>query len=108
VEVFLGFIGVSDANVRRRRNAWRHRYHPPSRLYHRHDQHNNVYSLTASAILAVALVAIVQRMRWFELEIFGILATYLNHFFWLRPIIEPMGLLCFYGLRAMTIPATRR
>ena len=53
--------------------------------------HNNVYSLTASAILAVALVAIVQRMRWFELEIFGILATYLNHFLWLRPIIGPMG-----------------
>ena len=74
--------------------------------------HNNVYSLTASAILAVALVTIVRRMRWFELEIFGILATYLNHFFWLRPIIEPMGkhhhmfpefrasagLLCFYWL----------
>jgi len=74
--------------------------------------HNNVYSLTASAILAVALVTIVWRMRWFELEIFGILATYLNHFFWLRPIIEPMGkhhrmfpefrasagLLCFYWL----------
>ena len=74
--------------------------------------HNNVYSLTASAILALALVAIVRRMRWFELEIFGILAAYLNHFFWLRPIIGPMGkhhhmfpefrasagLLCFYWL----------
>ena len=29
-------------------------------------------------------------MQWFELEIFGILASYLNHYLWLRPIIEPM------------------
>jgi len=53
--------------------------------------HVNVYSLLASAILAAALVVIVQTRRWFELEIFGILATYLNHWYWLRPIIEPMG-----------------
>ena len=53
--------------------------------------HVNVYSLLASAILAAALVVIVQRRRWFELEVFGILATYLNHWYWLRPIIEPMG-----------------
>jgi uncharacterized membrane protein len=53
--------------------------------------HVNVYSLLASAILAAALVVIVQRRCWFELEVFGILATYLNHWLWLRPIIEPMG-----------------
>jgi len=53
--------------------------------------HVNVYSLLASAILAAALVVIVQKRGWFELEIFGILATYLNHWYWLRPIIEPMG-----------------
>jgi Predicted membrane protein (DUF2339) len=53
--------------------------------------HVNVYSLSASAILALGLVIVVARMRWFELEIFGILATYLNHYLWLRPIIEPMG-----------------
>jgi len=53
--------------------------------------HVNVYSLLASAILAAALVVIVQTRQWFELEIFGILATYLNHWYWLRPIIEPMG-----------------
>jgi hypothetical protein len=53
--------------------------------------HVNVYSLLASAILAAALVVIVQKRCWFELEVFGILATYLNHWFWLRPIIEPMG-----------------
>lgn len=52
---------------------------------------STIYSLTAGAILALSLVVIVRRMRWFELEIFGILASYLNHFWFLRPIIEPMG-----------------
>jgi len=52
--------------------------------------HSNVYSLSAGVVLAAALVVIVVRMRWFELEVFGILASYLNHFLWLRPIIEPM------------------
>src|SRR5579872_6068409 len=52
--------------------------------------HSNVYSLAAGVVLAAGLVAIVGRMQWFELEVFGILASYLNHFLWLRPIIEPM------------------
>jgi hypothetical protein len=52
--------------------------------------HSNVYSLSAGVVLAAALVAIVGRMQWFELEVLGILASYLNHFLWLRPIIEPM------------------
>jgi len=52
--------------------------------------HSDVYGLTAGAVLATALVVIVLRMRWFELEVFGILASYLNHYLWLRPIIEPM------------------
>jgi uncharacterized membrane protein len=52
--------------------------------------HSNVYSLSAGAVLAVGLVVIVGRMQWFELEVFGILASYLNHYLWLRPIIEPM------------------
>jgi uncharacterized membrane protein len=52
--------------------------------------HFNVYSLAAGAVLAAGLVVIVGRMRWFELEVFGILASYLNHYLWLRPIIEPM------------------
>jgi hypothetical protein len=30
-------------------------------------------------------------MRWYELEVFGIVAAYLNHWIWLRTIIEPMG-----------------
>ena len=52
--------------------------------------HSNVYSLSAGAVLALALVIIVGRMQWFVLELFGILASYLNHYLWLRPIIEPM------------------
>jgi len=52
---------------------------------------DNVYSLSAGAILALALVIIALRRRWYELEICGILASYLNHYYWLRPIIEPMG-----------------
>lgn len=52
--------------------------------------HSNVYSLSAGAILAAGLVVIVGRMQWFELEVVGILASYLNHYLWLRPIIEPM------------------
>ena len=51
----------------------------------------NVFGLTAGVVLAAALCVLVVRRGWFELEIFGILATYLNHWFWLRPIIEPMG-----------------
>src|SRR5205807_62548 len=52
--------------------------------------HSNVYSLSAGAVLAAGLVVIVGRMQWFELEVLGILASYLNHYLWLRPIIEPM------------------
>lgn len=50
-----------------------------------------VYSLEAGVVLALGLVLIVGRMRWFELETFGIAAAYLNHWWWLRRIIEPMG-----------------
>ena len=53
-------------------------------------RHVSVYSLSAGAVLALALVAIVVRMRWFELEILGIVASYANHYIWLRPIIGPM------------------
>jgi uncharacterized membrane protein len=52
--------------------------------------HSNVYSLSAGTVLAAALVVVVLRMQWFELEVFGILASYFNHYLWLRPIIEPM------------------
>jgi hypothetical protein len=44
---------------------------------------DTVYSLAAGVILAVAVVAIALREGWYELEIFGILASYANHFYWL-------------------------
>ncbi len=50
-----------------------------------------VYSLAAGAVLALGLVIVVGRMQWFELEVVGILAAYLTHWWWLRRIIEPMG-----------------
>ena len=52
--------------------------------------HAGPTSLIASAILAAALVIIVNKRRWFDLEVLAIAAVYVNHFFWLRPIIEPM------------------
>jgi uncharacterized membrane protein len=53
--------------------------------------HADATSLIASAILAVALVVIVGKRRWFDLEVLAIAAIFLNHYLWLRPIIEPMG-----------------
>jgi hypothetical protein len=47
---------------------------------------DTVYALTAGAILAAGIVAVSLRMGWFELEVFGILASYLNHLYWLYRI----------------------
>jgi hypothetical protein len=44
---------------------------------------DTVYSLAAGVILALAIVAIALKEGWYELEIFGILASYGNHFYWL-------------------------
>ncbi len=44
------------------------------------------YNLIAGALLVAGMTVIVQRYRWWELEIFGILASYLNHFYWLYSI----------------------
>jgi Predicted membrane protein (DUF2339) len=52
---------------------------------------DTVYSLTAGVILAVGLVGIVLKMGWFELEVFGILASYLNHLYWLYRILGIQG-----------------
>jgi len=51
---------------------------------------DTVYALTAGAILALGIVVISLRMQWYELEVFGILATYLNHFYWLYKLY-PVG-----------------
>lgn len=50
---------------------------------------NTIYSLSAGVILALGLVTIVHHRSWFELEIFGILASYLNHFVWLTQMVIP-------------------
>lgn len=51
-----------------------------------------VYSFFAGAVLTLGLVVIVVALSWFELEVFGILAAFGNHYLWQRSIIEPMGL----------------
>ncbi|HXY24949.1 MAG TPA: hypothetical protein VEI73_09880 [Candidatus Acidoferrum sp.] len=52
---------------------------------------NNVYSLSAGAFLAIGLVSIVLKMGWYELEVFGILSTYLTHLYWLFRLLGPNG-----------------
>jgi hypothetical protein len=44
------------------------------------------YNLVAGAFLVTGMTVIVHRYRWWELEIFGVLASYLNHFYWLFTI----------------------
>ena len=46
------------------------------------------YNLIAGLLLVTGMTVIVLRRHWFELEIFGILASYLNHFYWLYNIFE--------------------
>ncbi len=53
--------------------------------------HTSVYSLAASVVLALTVVALALRMKWYALELFGILATYFNHLLWLWPVVEAMG-----------------
>ena len=53
--------------------------------------HDNVYSLLAGAVLAIGLVSIVVPLDWFELEVFGILSSYLNHLYWLYRLLGPNG-----------------
>jgi hypothetical protein len=50
-----------------------------------------VYSLIAGVILGIGLVSIVLKMGWFELEVFGILSSYLNHLYWLYGILGIHG-----------------
>jgi hypothetical protein len=52
---------------------------------------STVYGLLAGVILAIGLVSIVLKMGWFELEVFGILSSYLNHLYWLYKILGPNG-----------------
>jgi uncharacterized membrane protein len=52
------------------------------------QSHTSAWSLLAGVMLAAGLVVIVLKRRWYELEIFGILASFLNHAYWLYPIVE--------------------
>lgn len=47
---------------------------------------DTVYALIAGVILALGIAAIGLYMSWFELEIFGILASYANHFYWVHKL----------------------
>ncbi len=53
--------------------------------------HGSASSLWAGVILCGGLAWIAVRRSWFELEVIGILAAFLNHYYWLRPIVEPMA-----------------
>jgi Predicted membrane protein (DUF2339) len=53
--------------------------------------HDDVYSLSSGAILALGLVIIVIKMGWFELEVFGIVSSYLNHLYWLYRLLGADG-----------------
>jgi hypothetical protein len=53
--------------------------------------HDDVYSLASGVILAIGLVSIVIKMGWFELEVFGILSSYLTHLYWLYRLLGPEG-----------------
>lgn len=44
---------------------------------------DTVYALSAGVILALGIVAVALKMGWYELEVFGILASFGNHFYWL-------------------------
>ena len=52
---------------------------------------DTVYSLSAGVFLAIGLVSIVLKMGWFELEVFGILSSYLNHLYWLYRLLGIEG-----------------
>ena len=49
------------------------------------------FSLVASAVLAVGLVAVTGRKQWFELQLAGLIGLFLNHFFWLRHAMSATG-----------------
>jgi hypothetical protein len=49
------------------------------------------FTMAASAILALGLVIVASFERWYILELLGLIAVYLNHFYWLNGILEPLG-----------------
>ena len=53
-----------------------------------HGQVAFVNGVGAGLLLAGGLTFIVVRYQWYELEVFGILASYMNHFLWVNPYVE--------------------
>jgi len=53
-----------------------------------HGQVAFVNGLGAGLLLAGGLTFIVVRYQWYELEVFGILASYVNYFLWVNPYVE--------------------
>ena len=49
------------------------------------------FNLIAGALLICGMTVIVLRRQWYELEVFGILASYGNHFYWLYSAFQKQG-----------------
>jgi hypothetical protein len=49
------------------------------------------YNLIAGAMIIAGMTVVVRKYQWFELEVFGILASYINHFYWLYQVYEQQG-----------------
>src|SRR5260370_1361610 len=52
---------------------------------------DQIFSLAANPLLSSGLVILFCRYTSFELDVMGILAAYINHFYWLQPIVERAG-----------------
>ena len=53
--------------------------------------HLTLFSLVAGAVLAVGLVVVAFRERWFAMVLGGLAAVYLNHFLWLHRVLPDGG-----------------
>ncbi|HEY6972181.1 MAG TPA: DUF2339 domain-containing protein, partial [Candidatus Angelobacter sp.] len=53
--------------------------------------HETAFSMSAGAILALGLTVLVVKRQWFELEVFGIIASYANHLYWLYQTFQRFG-----------------
>ena len=54
-----------------------------------HPSETVIFSLAASAILAVALVVVTTIRHWAMLELCGLVAVYVSHFVWLNEVLPP-------------------
>ena len=53
--------------------------------------HLTLFSLVAGAVLAIGLVVVAFRERWFVMALGGLAAVYLNHFLWLHRVLPDGG-----------------